>query len=1052
MRAMANTAILASAGSGKTFALTNRVVALLARGADPERIVALTFTRKAAGEFFDEILKKLARAAGDPKAAATLAAMIGQPALGPADFLGLLRRVVDAMPRLNLGTLDSFFARIVRNFPLELGLGGELEILHEHAAQRERRRVLRTLFTAAGEPDAAQKEFIEAFKRATFGLEEKGLAERLERYLTEYGGVYLAAPTESVWGNESCIWPEDTSPVRGKRSVAEAVAELAQHVRASGAALRDTQRLRLEAAIAEATEWRPGAPLGTALEDLLKKTVAQLPELRAGRGQLTIERVKLSPEPALAKALVAFAEALIAAELRRRLETTKGLFALLRTYEQRYHDAVRRNGRMTFADVERLLRPDAGGPLLASGEDLPDDSTGERRLAIDWRLDAQFDHWLLDEFQDTSHGQWLVLRNLIDEVVQDPEGARSFFYVGDVKQAIYAWREGDSRLFREILQHYNQTHPTAIEEQELNASWRSGPAVIATVNRVFSHQAALGQVVSASAVDAWAREWREHTAAKPDLGGVVTVRWADDQEGRFAETLRILQETDALARGLTVAVLVEKNDTGSALADYLRRHGQLPAVAESDLAVCTDNPFTAALLAMVRAAAHPGDTLAWEHVRMTPLASVLAERGIATREALSRRLLREIHAEGFAATLERWSEAAAARLDPADDFSRLRGRQLVEAAREFDELASRDVAEFLQYAERTKVRDADTAAVVRVLTIHKAKGLGFDLVILPDLEGAVGGRRSSLAVQKAADRSVSWILELPNKVFADSDPVLTAYKDEAEAQSDYESLCKWYVAMTRAKRAMYLVAQRVKPDSKKRGFPWLLQAVLGDTYLEGEERWFEALRVRADESPVVAPVKVEAPAAPARLPARTPSGTERSVLTGAQVFALSASAGAERGTAVHALLAEIAWRRPGDGRVETELWAAAAPAIRAEAQACVDEPALQEVFGRPAAAEGEPELWRERAFEVVLDGHWITGICDRVVILRGADGSARRAWIWDFKTDRVGDRAGATRAAGRYAEQLGLYRRVVARLTGLAEQDVGCGLVFTQIREWVPVG
>ena len=121
--------ILASAGSGKTYALTNRFVALLAAGAAPERIVALTFTRKAAGEFFDEILGKLARAASDANFAARLAADIGRPALGTAEFLGLLRGVVDAMPRLRLGTLDGFFARIVRAFPLELGLTGDFEIL-----------------------------------------------------------------------------------------------------------------------------------------------------------------------------------------------------------------------------------------------------------------------------------------------------------------------------------------------------------------------------------------------------------------------------------------------------------------------------------------------------------------------------------------------------------------------------------------------------------------------------------------------------------------------------------------------------------------------------------------------------------------------------------------------------------------------------------------------------------------------------------------------------------------------------------------------------------
>ena len=86
----------------------------------------------------------------------------------------MLRTMVGAMHRLSLGTLDSFFARVVRSFPLELGLGGDFEILQEHGARLERQRVLRQLFTrTGGELDDAQKEFVEAFKRATFGSEEK---------------------------------------------------------------------------------------------------------------------------------------------------------------------------------------------------------------------------------------------------------------------------------------------------------------------------------------------------------------------------------------------------------------------------------------------------------------------------------------------------------------------------------------------------------------------------------------------------------------------------------------------------------------------------------------------------------------------------------------------------------------------------------------------------------------------------------------------------------------------------------------------------------------
>src|SRR5215204_5394840 len=104
MKPLAHVMILASAGSGKTYALTNRFVELLARGARPDRIVALTFTRKAAGEFFDEILHKLARAARDPAMAATLAREVDAPSLETAGFLRMLRDVVDSMPRLRLGT------------------------------------------------------------------------------------------------------------------------------------------------------------------------------------------------------------------------------------------------------------------------------------------------------------------------------------------------------------------------------------------------------------------------------------------------------------------------------------------------------------------------------------------------------------------------------------------------------------------------------------------------------------------------------------------------------------------------------------------------------------------------------------------------------------------------------------------------------------------------------------------------------------------------------------------------------------------------------------
>ena len=1028
MNAPGHVMILASAGSGKTYALTNRFVQLLAGGAAPERIVALTFTRKAAGEFFDEILHKLARAATDPIAAQKLAGEIGAPGLRAADFLRMLRAVVEAMPRLSLGTLDAFFARIVRSFPLELGLGGEFTLLEEPGARQERRRVLQQLFTAGGEPDAAQKDFIEAFKRATFGAEEKLLARRLDTFLDEHGEVFLDAPRAEYWGNPQRIWPAGTEWLEVK--LEREAAGRALSAALPWAVLNDKQRARLENFLAELPAWQPGAPLPQPVEYLVKNALAVWSELRAGRADITLERKKISLAPEACAALAALVRTIVGAELQRRLEMTRGLFAVLQDYEAVYHKVVRCAGRLTFADVQRLLLPAERAPVLSGG------AAGEGRLFIDWRLDAQFDHWLLDEFQDTSFAQWSILRNLLDEAVQDAEQRRSLFFVGDVKQAIFSWREGDPRLFREIFNHYNG----ALAEEHLTSSYRSGPAVIAMVNRVFGDGPALRAHVPADAAERWTQEWRAHTTAKPELGGYAELRHAEDEVGRFAETLRILQEIEPGRRGLSVAVIVQKNDTGARLADYLRREGNLPAVAESDLHVATDNPLTCAVLALLRVAAHPGDTFAREHLAMTPLAA-----GLGDQEALTGRLLRELHSDGFAATIERCLRAVEPHLAAGNQFSRLRGQQLVALAREFDEGGRRDVAEFLAWAEGCTVREADTAGVVRVLTVHKAKGLGFDLVILPELEGqTMAQRRDGLAVHKAADRSVEWVLDLPGKIFQEQDAVLNAHVAAKEADTAYEALCKFYVAMTRAKRAMYLIAKPVGP-SASRNFPKLLEQTLGETWSAGDPAWFAALSVEKKSEPIpakLARLPESGVARVRRLLSRRPSdakpGTRLVALFGAEE-----SGAADFGTRVHSLFETAEWWEAS----QAAAWTTARKkegvdkAALKEALGCLQSPRLAAVFARPSAGA---EVWRERAFEIVLDGVWLTGVFDRVVIERAPTGSAVRAWVFDFKTDRVRAREdAAARAMEKHRGQLNVYRRVAAVLTGLPADQVKCSLVMT---------
>ncbi|MDY0146389.1 MAG: UvrD-helicase domain-containing protein, partial [Kiritimatiellia bacterium] len=127
-----NAALAASAGTGKTFALSNRYLALLAAGAEPASIVALTFTRKAAGEILSRILTRLAAAAASPAGFAELTERLTEahlPAFADRPAVqAALRSLVQSLPLLRIGTLDSFFLQILRPFRLEAGIAAELAI------------------------------------------------------------------------------------------------------------------------------------------------------------------------------------------------------------------------------------------------------------------------------------------------------------------------------------------------------------------------------------------------------------------------------------------------------------------------------------------------------------------------------------------------------------------------------------------------------------------------------------------------------------------------------------------------------------------------------------------------------------------------------------------------------------------------------------------------------------------------------------------------------------------------------------------------------------
>ena len=879
--ALQHQAISASAGTGKTYALAHRYIALVQRGVPPDRICALTFSRKAAGEIFDETIRHLCAGAVHAGKARESSQEIGV-SLQPADFAATLRRVVDQLHRLHIGTIDSFVVGVVRAFPFELGLTPDFRIGdNEGAAGDEiRRSLFGRLFDPAVTPESVRQAFLESFKLATFGQEHKSLGQTLERFLADLAGIHRRIPSPRAWGQPQSIWgsaiPWPRLPADRLASLAAIAADFAWPEAAAGQYAEMVAFLR---AYDDQREW-PAKMESRTLFPRLWQVLAAPPGEPFG---VKFGKKDLILSASAADALRQLVGHAMAVELDRTLRQTRGVESLLALYEVLYTEHMRRSGQLGFDDLARLV---AGGAGLSPSRlaDKPD------HLFIDYRLDAVLDHWLLDEFQDTSDLQWQVLGNLIDETVQDDSGTRSFFYVGDVKQAIYGWRGGNHRLFGQVKDHYGD----AIATIHRNASFRSSPVVIDALNRIFGAFSADDHLPPKTLAD-WRAEWREHTAARKDLPGafeLLEVAPRDDErddEARYRAIAARLAEIDPVSRGLQAAVLLRTNEQARRCADLLR--AQLPGtpVALEGQASLLDNPLVPLLLSLVRLAAHPGDLLAWRHLQMSPLGAENQDSGFriqdsegnapnneerrtknqelsplrlcvpavslsngsarkiecsttsdSSRSALSLSLLTQIHRDGFQPTLRDWC-ARIETAQPFDTFTRLRRDDLLDAAAGFGATGDRDCDRFARFIEGYTRHDTAAETAIRVMTIHQSKGLGFDLVCVPfDPKAASFDNPDRADMLEAEDGK--WVLKSPRQLIVESDPVLEATAARQLADAAFAKLCVFYVSLTRAKQGLILV---VSPPPRKS------EVVREDTLLRmrfaGEENRVQGSGFRVQE-------------------------------------------------------------------------------------------------------------------------------------------------------------------------------------------------------------
>ena len=464
------------------------------------------------------------------------------------------------------------------------------------------------------------------------------------------------------------------------------------------------------------------------------------------------------------------------------------------------------------------------------------------------------------------------------------------------------------------------------------------------------------------------------------------------------------------------------------------------------------------MLALLQFADHPSDSFAWQHLQMTPLGEILRADAVDQAE-LCREILDDLNRHGTEFIINRWLARLRDHSTDLDAFSLRRADEFGRAAQAFDQGGSKNLGEFLSFAENYTLREPPAEGTVQVMTIHKSKGLGFDLVLLPELAGdSLAIARDGIGVQRADDRSVEWVYSLPAKEIARKDAVLNEYLEQQEADSCYESLCKFYVAMTRAKRAMYLITQ-AHGSSKSANFVKLLEATLKTAdpipgqhhdeiiYATGDPLWFKTEAIAgadairpAGEAASRALATVSDSARRPRHRRLTPSsGNQPSHLSSAQIFSLADTNTLTRGSLVHALLEQIEWLDE-IAPIELEsLWDQHVPDATAEMRREVLDSleSAAPILNRPSPGA---RCWREKRFETLIDEDWISGTIDRVIL----DGDS--ATIVDFKTTALTDGAAPPK---KYHDQLESYRTVVHKMTGIDKRKIRCCLFFTGARQLI---
>jgi ATP-dependent helicase/nuclease subunit A len=1069
--------VLASAGTGKTWQLANAYLALLARGVGPERILATTFTRKAAGEILERVFARLVRACGDADERAKIGAAAGR-ALSATDCEELLSSLARGVHSLRISTLDAFFLQLAQLFGSELGLPPGWRIADELADAELRSEAIHALIE--GQDQAERMVLLRELQRESG---QRPVHSALLQAVTS-AAAFAEESEERAWNRVHP--PPDVEPAELEEA-RELALTLTAPPTASGKPHAVFQRKLNEVKdLAGRRAWR----------ELLDNSFVQ----HVLRDEATT--YSGAPiEPRISGTVQTLAQHgghVLGLEL---VNQNRATWRLCARFKGAYAQLRRARRSLRFEHVERALDLLETSRIAATpGRPAAEPAANLGGLdSLFYRLGSSLEHVLLDEFQDTSPSQLRALLPLIRSAEERPGRARSFFCVGDPKQSIYGWRRAEPRLLRGLPARLG------IAPEDLRTNFRSAPVILEAVDELFRDLAAnevfQTRELELAVAAEFAGEYTGHEPQRRDLAGTFRVRVAPEREPGAPGDHRA-PGTPCIALAAQRAAELHRASPGSSIAILLRRNAHIGTLiyALRKLGVAasgeggnplTDSAAVLAALSWLWFADHPFDGAAHYHVATSPLAGVAGLEWtdpIEARAVQALELRRELSQSGFAGVLER---ARAAVRNAYGPWNQARFGQLLELASAWDAESTLRPSDFVQRARSRRVESADSGAV-KVMTIHMAKGLEFDAVLLPELEQLRASRSPALVARRAHGEPLEpfeVVSRAGTKILRTMIPELSALYDEQRKRELQEALCALYVAMTRAIHHLEVIVPPPSDSETDGGPPPLTCAAIvraafakpapadGIYEREGSSQGWMRSAPPAPEVPAGAASSAEAPwtlgrtPRPRELARRSPSSlaARRGGPFAAALLARSGPSEArERGSRLHLWLQQIEWLedfRASDAELlelarERGLGGARLEADLQRLRSLLEGPNLRALLSRACtarrlgASDSVLTVWRERAFAQRVEGEGAdgTGACllhgafDRAVGVRQGPASAKfaRAELVDFKSDRVDSAEDLRERAEQYGPQLAAYRGALARIAELAPASIACRIHFLE--------